>query len=675
MYSYNNFSNYGSGGYPVVDVYQDQSQFYGAQGYYQPSMQFQQQNDNRISIGTDLYASNLGVTAPQQQYMDPLQQQPQQQCNSAMNQYSDTHLSATFQPQPMHQQQESFTVAPIVPPSPAMSSVSNSSMFGGGQPAYSGMVPVPGSLSALQPQAPQPQYNWIQNFWYNGGGGLNMWGNHHMESVPEGFEVRYTKAGMPYLIEKDAISDDSEEEKPKLWSSMTKIYNYYGQGIWLYFDFIKAIIILNFLLFVIQGIFFVIHIAKNHLAIREMISEGRYKDTFSLVLFSGNFMPNMKNLWIIVNTFCIAAMFLFGPIYWGRVTLLFNKRQELDTEGHIRSDADLIEANQDVGRIKKAFLFVFTYSIFIFLILVQGTVIGILSFIQYRSDLIPSMAHLDLENKDKVAFYALSVAISIAVSATNVVWAKICGKLTNIEKHRTWTGFRKHNAFKLIMFKIINVFTMGVVKGMLIDSCALSVFGMQYFILIIVDLFAFNAIEIATPLFQLKVLPRIHAFFARVWPSAGSCIKLKIKIEDLKDSQPEFDLTTEYLELIYRQYVIFCALPVFPLITFISFIGSIVEYVLDKFRLTHLCKRPPRTKGSMKSLIGFFMFMAAFFTLANWSSGTLYFLIGRYWCLYSESVFGSQSVFTTPQSFCQHNWGQCNIFNNQQTFTPVGVHW
>lgn len=111
--------------------------------------------------------------------------------------------------------------------------------------------------------------------------------------------------------------------------------------------------------------------------------------------------------------------------------------------------------------------------------------------------------------------------------------------------------------------------------------------------------------------------------------------------------QPEFNISDEYFELIYRQNTVFYALPAFPLIGFIAIWSFVIEYaffltwfplhyflrlITDKIRLLKFCKKPPRMNGSFKTLVAFFLLLSAILTIGNPGSGVIYFLIGQYWC-------------------------------------------
>lgn len=73
--------------------------------------------------------------------------------------------------------------------------------------------------------------------------------------------------------------------------------------------------------------------------------------------------------------------------------------------------------------------------------------------------------------------------------------------------------------------------------------------------------------------------------------------RLKAKIKDKKEKPPlpDFDIGEEYVEIIYRQFVLYNAQVAFPLSTLLNFVASIVEYWLDKVRMLKFSKEPEKT--------------------------------------------------------------------------------
>jgi len=113
-----------------------------------------------------------------------------------------------------------------------------------------------------------------------------------------------------------------------------------------------------------------------------------------------------------------------------------------------------------------------------------------------------------------------------------------------------------------------------------------------------------------------------------------------INFDHTTSYQPEFEVAEQYLNLIYRQFIMYISFPFFPLIGLVSLICNLVEYVqilhscnmgfylscrfsyiLDKVILLRICKTPPQLRGSMKHYLIFFLFVSGILSLVLFPYG------------------------------------------------------
>jgi hypothetical protein len=120
----------------------------------------------------------------------------------------------------------------------------------------------------------------------------------------------------------------------------------------------------------------------------------------------------------------------------------------------------------------------------------------------------------------------INMIITVAISVINAVFKSFALTLSKFEKHKTWTSFRKHNTFKIVLFKIGNVFVVGFAKGFAnrASICPLAANGDQYFYLLLMDVLLYNFLEIFTP-WITDVLKRI----------VYSCFKITPKYDKDED--------------------------------------------------------------------------------------------------------------------------------------------
>lgn len=214
----------------------------------------------------------------------------------------------------------------------------------------------------------------------------------------------------------------------------------------------------------------------------------------------------------------------------------------------------------------------------------------------------------------------------------NVVWKQICVFLTQFEQHYTYSRFLNHHTVKFFVWRILNVCIMFLGRWLVAvgafestsafnflktawadvgnpfaDPCRIiTILAEQYTILLVIELTVGNLVEILLPLVWLK--------FQQI------CCG-KITSSNLDAGRMDFDVAEEYLELLYRQFIVYMGMTVFPTIGFFGMIVNLVEYPLDKWRLLRISKTPPPLRGSMHSFLVFFLFLSAIISIAVFPYG------------------------------------------------------
>jgi hypothetical protein len=227
--------------------------------------------------------------------------------------------------------------------------------------------------------------------------------------------------------------------------------------------------------------------------------------------------------------------------------------------------------------------------------------------------------------------YLFAIAISVFLAISNFIWWKLCELLTMFEAHYTWTIYRQHLVVKFYVFKMLNLTSVFLTRWAVHNHyntlrdripifewlnlptyiarvrCSLIEDAEQFLILMILDLTVQRAIAVFWPLLYYKF-----------W--ACTCGKEKAG-EKSDKGRPDFDIALEYLELLYRQLILYIGFPIFPPLVFITLLGNFVEYMIDKWVLLKLSRTPPHLGGSMRSFLVFFMFFTALFAVAIFPIG------------------------------------------------------
>ncbi|KAL9648612.1 hypothetical protein ABK040_016245 [Willaertia magna] len=472
-----------------------------------------------------------------------------------------------------------------------------------------------------------------ESFWEAGFFGLNPFATKrrriltelkNKENGSKKFKVMRTARGHPYLVklgvnldEVKQVQDEFHRNKlPFFSSTWQEIEDEFGLGVRLYFDFCKMMIVLNTILFFFQACSYIPNLVIAIIDIRKTDGNDMYGNLLDL-LYASSFSNSLYYLWVVVNGLCILISIGFAPVYWLLTRHTFQKRDIYDMEEDIAeildADSDRIKENEEYTTLNRLFRFTFSYSLFlIFMVLSSAATIGFTIMQNFTT--IYEVAD-SVFSQNSIVLTIISLAISVLVSVINKIWSEICLSLTNFEKHTSWSSYRNHNTFKYLFFKLLNIFVMSFTKGLFNVPCVLRTLGHQYLIQILLDFVVFNIIELILPIFIYKIKEMRQT-------GRGSD----------EDMRPEFDVGEEYLEVIYRQYLIYCGFSTFPMITFISVLGTVAELYLDKFRLLKVCKKPPMTNTSLKTFVSFYLICIALLPIINWGGGNVYPMTGYFWC-------------------------------------------
>eukprot|EP00727_Mastigamoeba_balamuthi_P002553 m51a1_g12295 hypothetical protein (619) ;mRNA; f:318779-321401 len=432
----------------------------------------------------------------------------------------------------------------------------------------------------LVPQQPQPQQQQQEGYWngadqdqhvYERFGSYmvhNMMGLRPIEEmqVPQGHHVEFDKKGQRFLVKNEPEKTKAVEEPPlRFLAKESDVLERYGNGIVLYFHFLNFVIKTNVWLFFLSLISFAPHVVID------------------VVLEAGwNTMSSSSN--------DIVDMIL-SNIQGGRK--LF----------YLSSYSERLFSAWFISVILAALSALFIgYFLFLVMLAVSAACTMVWTILE--------MTFLS----SRIA----SLGLAIFIFVVRIIWGLIVLKLTNLEKHRSWGSFKKHMLMKTYLFKVFNLLIVYVCRWLvprydivhtffstihidkspdvvIEDRCGLVALGDQFLMFLAVDLIVSNIIEL--------VLPPLKAALSA---SKGTT-----------PEKPEFDLAEEYLEIIYRQFMIYLAFPYFPMITLLGVFGNLLEVVIDRYRLFRVCKKPPRLDGSMKTQNTFFLFMNALFAIAS----------------------------------------------------------
>lgn len=426
----------------------------------------------------------------------------------------------------------------------------------------------------------------------------------------DSFTVSHNNRGEAIIKYDAELDDEAENEHKKQRFNMNlsddDVEKYFGIGIRLYFNFLKFLIKGNFALFLVSLLIVIPHINTSiSLNLKNVAGE---KSNILDYLFISTLQEKDKPYWITFMVLTQIIAFLFAPLY-SLKTKKFFKDKNINDDDDIQIESDIIEENKQYTQSRKLRKII-SLSIFLASLAIP---ISITYFMLVN--VAPKAYEINLFNKFKYVQYiqlALAAACSGIVSIFNLLWKKTCLKLTNFEKHDTYTNFRRFNLFKLVIFKVASLFSLYTIRYMVDqyrNSCMVYAMAVQYLLLFLLEITIGNVGEI--------FIPKLINLYRKS--------KNQRKENPDSDFQPEFDTSEEYLELIYRQYILYVAMSIFPLVILIGLLANIIELYIDKYKLFKQCQKPPRTRASnRKFLIGYLMLMW-FLALVTPPTGAIYY--------------------------------------------------
>ena len=423
------------------------------------------------------------------------------------------------------------------------------------------------------------------------------------------YRVQRTNKGQPFLLRRDVERTSSLVQQWNEWKpdfsfrGWSEIESFYGIGIRVYFDFLVHLLVLNAILAVFPFIGFLVHLGLD-------AQVSSFVDFVNL-FFASNYSPKLYFPWIGLNSANYLLAGGFPVVYWFLVRWTYSRRGVLDLEenlGDPLSRDETIVENLSISSRSRAFRILASYLIFASMVAASGLVSSAFTTLDTL---------IDEQYQVAVTFWgslAVSFAISVLATFTGSVWQKLCYTLTNFERHNTWTSWRKHNLFKYVVFKLVLIYVIVNIRIFFSIQCPIRELGEQYLVQLVLDIIVGNIGEIVVPVLQSKITQ---------WWNPEKALR--------EDNRPEFDVAEEYLELIYRQYVIYCGMTSFPFMPALGALASFIEFYVDKYRLYKICQKPPLIVGSTKTLVAGFLGAACALSLVNWGSG-IGMMTGFFWC-------------------------------------------
>ena len=369
----------------------------------------------------------------------------------------------------------------------------------------------------------------------------------HQEGI-----IKYTKNGQPYVERPLSRSFSRSHKEPCCCTSLYAIERTYGPGIRLYFSFLKFVILSNAVLAVCGMISWILFLQQ--------------KDwPFSMSdFFVYNYLrPESDTYWFWTNVIAFFSWFFVGPVY-----MMYEKNRRTSPLGTIYI-AEMPHSNLIYENIDKENNYFLSATITLFVFALTNAMIYGLIYAQYHVSTLEQNNYYGLTPD-----VLMSLVVSFAFVIANMIWNRLSFYITRLEYNKTWGRFNISQAAKLIGVKIGTTTVMFILTAVMLgDENGGCLMGATKFLFtVLIDTF------LITLLAQIA-LPFLQKMFYRVL-----CCRVIQK--------PEFNLAHQLLGVVFRQFIIYIGMFVFPLMGLLGFISSIIDYHADKTRLLKICQDP-----------------------------------------------------------------------------------
>lgn len=368
-------------------------------------------------------------------------------------------------------------------------------------------------------------------------------------------------------------------------SGETTIKSQFGTGTLVYFRYAQFLLALNVVLSILAAMEYATVAALgsglNPLGVYSGVAE----------FFTAAFPAEARSAWYGFGVVQVILALAAGPCF-GWLSWQYQKRwhgddrvDELESSGEepLPENADVTQRSRSIRK---------TISIIVFVGIIVGQ--GFLMLWLHR---------LLQQQGDSMA----ALIISLVIPSLNIVWKLASKKLTDLEAHRTLRVATEWDTAKVFLIKVANLLTLYGVKAVVAEeagtaaieascpltgspvdcSCPLSAIGYQFFWLLISDLSVGFVMELG--------IPAITLCGKRCWSAHKGRTEAELR--------PDFELSEEFVQLLYRQLIIYLGSSTLPFAPILGLAATVLSLWLDKFRLVRICRKPEIKQKPLRPVV------------------------------------------------------------------------
>ncbi|KNE54626.1 hypothetical protein AMAG_00589 [Allomyces macrogynus ATCC 38327] len=378
----------------------------------------------------------------------------------------------------------------------------------------------------------------------------------------------------------DQAANEHVRELVPLMVTEQELKERYGVGIQRYYKFIRFIVGANLFLALFGLVVWLPHV---------MASET---SNFFGGLFTISFGSQFTSFWRGAGITQCVLWFLLPGAY----LLLFRADPDAERETeHYDTEENIIPQNRNVPFYQLVMRRTFTSTVFVLMVIGSYLLTETLQNISTRNR--EAEKNEPGGGSSSGTLRLMDWGISMALTMINFASAFVINQLTVFDRFKTRDHTWKAAIIKLFLFRVIGViaFYQAIYQA---DPCS---GGVKFFTLLISDLLLGNAFEIFAP----QVITWVKFPWANVNTKSD------------EENKPEFDVAAEYVELLYRQYIIYLGSSQFPMVALLGAIVSGSEYLVDKYRMLRVCQEPKVVNRTLRVPLAVMLLVTAIFGLVG----------------------------------------------------------
>jgi hypothetical protein len=427
-------------------------------------------------------------------------------------------------------------------------------------------------------------------------------------------QYSFTKYGQPYIPRDDIPvmvhrsksrqflpGEDTDENNP-LKISLDKIEKNFGPGTRLYFTFLKFMFFVTCFVGLVAFISWIVFLADP---------DKTWGFTWA-DFFVSNYPASTASsrYWFWSNVVIYIIYNLSVPVYFIWEFCIYSEKHPT----YQAFNKDIIPENIH----KKPRYYIGGVIMLGALMVATGIFYGFLSLQDYVS--IRQTSGSGTSNGSGAIIFGftantlMGIPVSVSFIVCNMVWNYFSVWITQLENHKRWGTFRFSRSLKITLYKILSATILYLLIALVLtvppsNQCLLQNSGINFLFTIVIDGLIIVFVETLAPILYRKAKIK--------WWAAD---------EEDESIKPDFDISEEILQVVYRHFILYLGLMIAPIIGLLGIIVNGIQFYIDRYRIFRVCKKPQYISTKLGTVMLMFVIINVLAVTITYPNGYLWLL-------------------------------------------------